>query len=62
MSLFIMLFGSAILIWALVTGDVAIWNGNIKRSEHPKLFWSAFSIYSMIVLGCTYLYFTVDNF
>ena len=62
MSLFIMILGSAVLIWAIVTGDIAIWSGNVRRSQHPAMFWSAFALYGAIVLGCTYLYFTVPDF
>lgn len=62
MSLFIMIFGGAILLSALVTGDIAIWSGNVKRSQNPALFWTAFSFYGGIVFGCMYLYFTVPGF
>ena len=50
------------MLWAIVNGEIAIWGGSVDRSESPVLFWMAFALCAVIVIGFIYLEITVDYF
>jgi hypothetical protein len=62
MSIFVIVLGSLIMLWAIVNGEIAIWGGSVDRSESPVLFWMAFALCAVIVIGFIYLEITVDYF
>jgi hypothetical protein len=59
---FVIILGTAILLWSLWTGEIAVHGGGVSRSENPVLFWCAFALCGVLVVGFCYLKLTVDNF
>jgi hypothetical protein len=50
MSMFAIILGSAVMLWALFTGEIGIYGGGVTRKDNPFLFWAAFLLCSAIVI------------